>query len=121
MYLDNTDVSTTPLSPLCFFIGVQIQADPGVNSDGVVEIELNKIVSLVCQQDITSETSQELVWQRNGAAVQLKDGNRQGKSSVCVKPIYDDNGATFTCHQKQNSTVSSSVTLNVTCKSNEKE
>lgn len=116
MYPD-TDVLNTKLSPLCPPQGVQIQADPGINSDGVIEIELEKIVSLVCQQDSMSETNQELVWLRDGAAVQLKDGNKQGKSSVCVKPIYVDNGATFTCHQKQNRSISSSVTLNVTCKS----
>lgn len=95
-------------------LGVQIQATPGVNSHGVVEVELEKVVSLVCDHDAKSEASRELVWLRNGAAIQLKEGNTEGRSSVCVKPIHDDDGATFTCHQRQNSTVSSSVTLNVT-------
>ncbi|XP_075887494.1 transmembrane and immunoglobulin domain-containing protein 1 [Nelusetta ayraudi] len=95
-------------------LGVQIQADPGVNSDGVVEVELDKVVSLVCEHVVKSEAGVELVWLRNGAAIQLKEGNTENRSVVCVTPIYDDNGATFTCHQRQNSTISSSVTLNVT-------
>lgn len=95
-------------------LGVQIQADPGVNSDGVIEVELDKVVSLVCEEVVKSGAGVELAWLRNGAAVQLKEGNKENRSSVCVKPIHDDNGATFTCHQRQNSTISSSVTLNVT-------
>lgn len=74
-------------------------------------------MSLLCRHESQGGTSEELVWLRDGAAVQLKDGNKRGNSSVCVKPIHDDNGATFTCHQRQNSSVSSSVTLNVTCES----
>lgn len=116
----DADVSTTQLSPLCLSQGVQIQADPGVNSDGVVEVELDKVVSLVCEHVVKSEAGVELVWLRNGAAIQLKEGNTENRSVVCVTPIYDDNGATFTCHQRQNSTISSSVTLNVTCKSMKK-
>lgn len=111
-----------PLNPLlCVFSqGVQIQADPGVNSDGVIEVKLDEVVSLVCERVVKSEAGVELVWLRNGAAVQLKEGNTENRSVVCVTPIYDDNGATFTCHQRQNSTISSSVTLNVTCKSMKK-
>lgn len=105
-------LSPPPLSP-----GVHIQADPGVNSDGVIEIELDKVVSLLCRHESLGGASEELVWLRDGAAVQLKEGNKQGNSSVCVKPIHDDNGATFTCHQRQNSSISASVTLNVTCES----
>lgn len=65
-----------------------------------------------------SEADEELVWLRNGAMVNLMEKNKKGRSSVCVTPvIYEDNGATFTCHLSRNTTVRDSVTLHVTCES----
>ncbi|XP_035482973.2 transmembrane and immunoglobulin domain-containing protein 1 [Scophthalmus maximus] len=98
-------------------LGVHIHSDPEVSSDGVIQTELKKTVSLLCLPDSGSDTQadEELVWLRNGAVVSLKEENRKGRSSVCVTPIiHDDNGATFTCHLGGNATVSASVTLNVT-------
>ncbi|XP_029304475.1 transmembrane and immunoglobulin domain-containing protein 1 [Cottoperca gobio] len=98
-------------------LGVNIQTLPEVNSEGVIQTELEKTVSLVCQPDVGHDTQadEELVWLRNGAAVSLTEGNKKGRSSVCVTPIiYEDNGATFTCHLRKNATVTASVTLNVT-------
>uniref|UniRef100_UPI0037E74EB8 transmembrane and immunoglobulin domain-containing protein 1 n=1 Tax=Semicossyphus pulcher TaxID=241346 RepID=UPI0037E74EB8 len=96
-------------------LGVRIESDPVASSEGVIQTELDKIVSLTCLPEGSLETQEELVWLRNGAAVSLKEGNTNGRSKVCITPvIYEDNGATFTCHLKENSTVSSSVTLNVT-------
>ncbi|KAK2828649.1 hypothetical protein Q5P01_019683 [Channa striata] len=98
-------------------LGVEIQSEPDVNSEGVIQIELNQTVNLLCLSNGGSEAQadEELVWLRNGAMVSLKEGNKNGRSSVCVTPvIYEDNGATFTCQLKTNSTVGSSVTLNVT-------
>ncbi|XP_034406365.1 transmembrane and immunoglobulin domain-containing protein 1 [Cyclopterus lumpus] len=97
--------------------GVKIQSVPGVNNEGVIETELEKSVSLVCQHDGGHDTlvDEELVWLRNGAVVSLTEGNKKGRSSVCVTPvIYDDNGVTFSCHLSKNATVTASVTLNVT-------
>ncbi|XP_073334968.1 transmembrane and immunoglobulin domain-containing protein 1 [Pagrus major] len=98
-------------------LGVQIHSTPGFNSDGVIQTELEKVVSLVCQPDSSREpqTDEELVWLRNGALVGLKEGNKEGRSSVCVTPVlYADNGANFTCHLSKNATVSASIILNVT-------
>ncbi|KAF3706538.1 Transmembrane and immunoglobulin domain-containing protein 1 Precursor [Channa argus] len=98
-------------------LGVEIQSEPDVNSDGVIQIELNQTVSLLCLSNGGSEAQadEELVWLRNGVMVKLKEGNNKGRSSVCVTPvIYGDNGATFTCQLRTNATVMSSVTLNVT-------
>ncbi|KAM9348850.1 transmembrane and immunoglobulin domain-containing protein 1 [Symphorus nematophorus] len=98
-------------------LGVRIQSVPGVSSDGVIETGLKKTVSLVCQPDSSTDpqADEELVWLRNGAVVSLKEGNKEGSSSVCVSPVlHEDNGATFTCHLNKNATVSASVTLNVT-------
>nr|XP_040037087.1 transmembrane and immunoglobulin domain-containing protein 1-like [Gasterosteus aculeatus aculeatus] len=97
--------------------GVRIKSVPAVTSDGVIQTELERTVSLVCQLDAGHETpvDEELVWLRNGQAVSLTEGNKKGRSSVCVTPIiYEDNGATFTCHLSKNVTVTASVTLNVT-------
>nr|XP_046267444.1 transmembrane and immunoglobulin domain-containing protein 1 [Scatophagus argus] len=98
-------------------LGVEIQSVPDVNSDGVIKTELNKTVSLVCQLDSSHDhqANEELVWLRNGAAVSLKEGNKINHSYVCVTPIiYEDNGATFTCHLSKDATVNASVTLDVT-------
>ncbi|XP_068572599.1 transmembrane and immunoglobulin domain-containing protein 1 [Cebidichthys violaceus] len=97
--------------------GVKIQSDPEVNSEGVIQTELEKIVSLVCHSDggHEAQVDEELVWLRNGAVVSLTEENKKGHSSVCVSPvIYEDDGATFTCHLGKNATVKASVTLNVT-------
>ncbi|XP_044077774.1 transmembrane and immunoglobulin domain-containing protein 1 [Siniperca chuatsi] len=98
-------------------LGVTIQSVPEVNSEGVIQTELEKTVSLVCHADggHESQADEELVWLRNGAVVSLKEENMKGSSRVCVTPvIYEDNGATFTCHLSRNATVGASVTLNVT-------
>ncbi|CAK6953883.1 transmembrane and immunoglobulin domain-containing protein 1 [Scomber scombrus] len=90
--------------------GVKIESVPNINSEGLVLTELEKTVSLIC----SSEADEDLVWLRNGAVVNLMEGNRKGRSSVCVTPvIYEDNDATFTCHVSGNTTDRDSVTLNV--------
>ncbi|XP_020508625.1 transmembrane and immunoglobulin domain-containing protein 1 [Labrus bergylta] len=96
-------------------LGVRIESVPAVNSDGLIQMELEQSVSLVCQPEGVLETDEELVWLRNGAAVSLKEGNTKGRSQVCVTPVISgDNEATFTCHLRKNATISASVTLNVT-------
>ncbi|XP_070839645.1 transmembrane and immunoglobulin domain-containing protein 1 [Chaetodon trifascialis] len=97
--------------------GVEILSGTDVTTDGVIETELKKTVSLVCQNDSNYDPQDdgELVWLRNDAVVSLKDENKKGRSSVCVAPIiHEDNGAIFTCHLSTNTTVRASVTLNVT-------
>ncbi|XP_033955546.1 transmembrane and immunoglobulin domain-containing protein 1 isoform X2 [Pseudochaenichthys georgianus] len=95
--------------------GVTIQTVPAVDSEGVIQTELEKTVSLVCQPDGGHEADEELQWLRNGFAVHLTEENRMGNSSVCVTPVlYEDNGATFTCRRRNNATATASVTLNVT-------
>ncbi|XP_069001684.1 transmembrane and immunoglobulin domain-containing protein 1 [Embiotoca jacksoni] len=98
-------------------LGINIQSVPEVNSEGVVQVELKKTVSMVCRPDGGSDTEadEELVWLRNGALVALKEGNKKGGSSVCVTPVvHEDNEATFTCYLSRNDTFRASVTLNVT-------
>ncbi|XP_004550050.1 transmembrane and immunoglobulin domain-containing protein 1 [Maylandia zebra] len=94
-------------------LGINIQSKPAFNDEGVIQVKLNDPVSLVCTLGVT-KAEEELVWLRNDAAVLLKEGNNKNRSSLCVTPTYEDNGAKFTCHQKGNSTDQVSVTLNVT-------
>uniref|UniRef100_A0A3B5MHS8 Ig-like domain-containing protein n=1 Tax=Xiphophorus couchianus TaxID=32473 RepID=A0A3B5MHS8_9TELE len=83
-------------------------------TDGVIQTETEKIVSLVCILTGTVD-NKELEWRRNGAVIKLDDGNKENRSSVCINPvIYKDEGAKFTCQLKSNSSHSASVTLNVT-------
>lgn len=98
--------------------GVKIQSDQEISTNGVIGTELNKTVSLVCHINGSSYQNQNLVWLRNDAEISLKEGNREGRSSVCITPvIHADNGATFTCYLSKNSSSRASITLNVTCKS----
>ncbi|XP_041864459.1 transmembrane and immunoglobulin domain-containing protein 1 [Melanotaenia boesemani] len=96
-------------------LGINIQTIPDVNGDGIIEVELQKTVTLVCGLNGDTPSDEELVWLRNGAVVDLKDGNKKGRSSVCINPvIYEDNGATFACHLHANTSDKASVSLNVT-------
>ncbi|KAG7217257.1 hypothetical protein INR49_027801 [Caranx melampygus] len=93
-------------------LGVRIQSVPEVSSEGVIQTELKRSVTLLCLHDGGSETQaeEELVWLRNGAVVSLKEENKKGRSSVCVTPVlHEDNGATFTCHLSRNATVRAST------------
>ncbi|XP_029924998.1 transmembrane and immunoglobulin domain-containing protein 1 [Myripristis murdjan] len=97
--------------------GVEIESYPAVNADGFVRSELDKTVSLTCltQGGSGTQAKEELVWLRNGAQVQLMDGNKHGSSSLCVTPVTrEDNTATFTCQLKSDASVNASVTLDIT-------
>lgn len=97
--------------------GISIQIHPN-NTGGVVQTELNKTVSLICELDSEAEDDNTLVWLRNGAKINLKEENTKGLSNVCISPVvYEDNGATFSCYLHSNASVKASVTLNVTCES----
>lgn len=99
---------------------MEIQSYPAVNADGFVRSELDNTVSLTCltQGGSGTRAEEELVWLRNGAQVQLMDGNKHGSSSLCVTPVTrEDNTATFTCQLKRDANVNASVTLDITCES----
>ncbi|KAM4620347.1 transmembrane and immunoglobulin domain-containing protein 1 [Polymixia lowei] len=94
-------------------LGIKIQSNPEVNIEGLVQTELNKTVSLTCLSE-GAEAEKQLVWLRNGALVQLMEGNIYGSSSLCVTPVtHEDNAATFTCQLKGDASVNASVTLDV--------
>ncbi|KAK5613375.1 hypothetical protein CRENBAI_022820 [Crenichthys baileyi] len=94
---------------------VIIESTPASSIGGVIQTELEKTVTLVCTLQSGTHDDKELVWLRNGAAVDLKDGNKENRSSVCISPvIIEDEGATFTCHLKSNTSNKVFVTLNVT-------
>lgn len=106
--------------PLLYFLsycatqtlGIKITPTPAV-SGGIIDVEVNDIVSLVCEHQTTSDAEDdEIVWLRNGAVVKLGEENKNGRSSVCISPVItDDNDATFKCHLRNNSTLEDSVTL----------
>uniref|UniRef100_A0A3B5MHE6 Ig-like domain-containing protein n=1 Tax=Xiphophorus couchianus TaxID=32473 RepID=A0A3B5MHE6_9TELE len=79
---------------------VHIESTPKPSTDGVIQTETEKIVSLVCILTGTVD-NKELEWRRNGAVIKLDDGNKENRSSVCINPvIYKDEGAKFTCQLK---------------------
>ncbi|XP_024862085.1 transmembrane and immunoglobulin domain-containing protein 1 [Kryptolebias marmoratus] len=94
--------------------GANIQITPN-GTDGVIQATLNDTVTLVCESEGDTEDENELVWLRNGAKINLQEGNKKGSSRVCISPvIYEDKGATFSCYLHSNASVTASVTLNVT-------
>ncbi|KAM6907528.1 transmembrane and immunoglobulin domain-containing protein 1 [Xenentodon cancila] len=111
---------TAPVFLLLLFFethtyAINISSSPGANSEGVIQVQLNKTVTLVCNSGGSSEADEELVWLRNGAMVSLKEENKKVRSDLCVSPvIHEDNDATFTCHLRKNASERTSVTLNVT-------
>ncbi|XP_034033334.1 transmembrane and immunoglobulin domain-containing protein 1 [Thalassophryne amazonica] len=110
------------LSNLCFLLyctthasGVTIWSEPAFDGEGIIGTELNSAVSLICQTSPGTLSEEELVWLRNNARVSLLEGNKNGRSGVCVTPVtHEDNSATFTCYMARNASVTASVTLNVT-------
>ncbi|XP_056141471.1 transmembrane and immunoglobulin domain-containing protein 1 [Lampris incognitus] len=97
--------------------GIEIQSEPAVNAEELIRTELDKTVSLTCLSSGSAgaEQDQELVWLRNGALVNLMEGNREGQSRLCVSPVTrEDDAATFTCQMKGDASVNASVTLDVT-------
>ncbi|XP_043995705.1 transmembrane and immunoglobulin domain-containing protein 1 [Gambusia affinis] len=93
---------------------IRIDSTPIPSTEGVIQTETQETVSLLCILSGTPD-DKELVWLRNGAMIKLDDGNKENGSSVCIHPvIHEDEGATFTCQLKSNSSHSASVTLNVT-------
>ncbi|XP_054899267.1 transmembrane and immunoglobulin domain-containing protein 1 [Poeciliopsis prolifica] len=103
------------LLPFCASqTSVHIDSTPKPSTDGVIQTTTQSNVSLVCILT-GAPKDEELVWLRNGAMVKLNDENKQSGSSVCISPVIQkDEGATFTCQLKSNSSHSASVTLNVT-------
>lgn len=94
---------------------INIVSVPAPGTNGIIQTETNKTVSLVCTLQSGTHNDKELVWLRNEVQVNLKDENKENRSSVCIYPvIYEDDGATFTCHLKSNASNKASVTLNVT-------
>ncbi|XP_028840323.1 transmembrane and immunoglobulin domain-containing protein 1 isoform X2 [Denticeps clupeoides] len=70
------------------------------------------ITLLFCWVDETA--GGELQWFRNKALVDLKEGNREERSHLCVWPVTrEDNGAIFRCQLKNDASVNSSVQLEV--------
>lgn len=92
-------------------LDVDIESQPVVGAEGSIWTELDQTVSLTC----VTLAENEVEWRRNGALVQLHEGNSKGRSSLCVSPVSrEDDDATFSCQLRQDASVNASVTLNVT-------
>ena len=84
----------------------------------MVKTKLKEIVSLTCESAAREEAAMELEWLRNGVQVSLAEGNKLGRSSLCVSPVtLKDHAAIFTCQLKGDASVNASVTLDITCES----
>jgi len=92
-------------------LGVVIESPPGVGAGGSIWTELDETVSLTC----LTLAENQVEWRRNGALVQLLEGNSKGRSSLCVSPVTrEDDEAAFSCQLKGDASVNASITLNVT-------
>ena len=106
------------LSPPSPPLGLMVQSVPPVIGGDMVKTKLKEIVSLTCESAASEEAATELEWLRNGVQVSLAEGNKLGRSSLCVSPVtLEDHAAIFTCQLKGNASVNASVTLDITCES----
>ncbi|KFP75784.1 Transmembrane and immunoglobulin domain-containing protein 1, partial [Acanthisitta chloris] len=61
-----------------------------------------------------SSQAEELLWFRGDGRVDLKDGNKENISNICISPVNEsDNGVTFTCKLARDKSVQVSVILDV--------
>ncbi|KAM4700810.1 transmembrane and immunoglobulin domain-containing protein 1 isoform 1-T2 [Discoglossus pictus] len=83
-------------------------------SSFVVTSNTSTSISLKC--DAQNHTKDEtLNWYRGNRMVDVKSENSVNSSNVCIYPLTpSDNGVSFTCILKRNTTVKLSVILNVT-------
>ncbi|KGL83832.1 Transmembrane and immunoglobulin domain-containing protein 1, partial [Tinamus guttatus] len=69
--------------------------------------------SLSCLVQNNSQ-AEELLWYRGDGTVDLKAGNNENVSNICISPVSaDDNGVAFTCTLKRDESVQVSVILDV--------
>ncbi|XP_046873472.1 transmembrane and immunoglobulin domain-containing protein 1 [Hypomesus transpacificus] len=95
--------------------GLVVQSVPPVIGGDMVKTKLKEIVSLTCESAAREEAAMELEWLRNGVQVSLAEGNKLGRSSLCVSPVtLKDHAAIFTCQLKGDASVNASVTLDIT-------
>ncbi|XP_054872908.1 transmembrane and immunoglobulin domain-containing protein 1 isoform X2 [Amphiprion ocellaris] len=57
--------------------GVNIESDPVVDGEGLIQAELNNTVSLKCTVGGDTLDDEELVWLRNGLTVKLNEENKK--------------------------------------------
>ncbi|XP_036380298.1 transmembrane and immunoglobulin domain-containing protein 1 [Megalops cyprinoides] len=106
----------TVLSLLLYFsphlTAVRVVSSPQANS-GLISTEVEGTVSLTCHSEGV-ESTEELMWYRDKGLVELKDGNRVSQSSLCLSPVSKgDDGVTFTCRLRRDTSANASVQLDV--------
>ncbi|NXA35307.1 TMIG1 protein, partial [Eudromia elegans] len=105
-----------PALAICFLAHVATGVELSVNnnaSDFTLSAASGSLLSLSCLVQNNSQ-AEELLWYRGDGTVDLKAGNRENISNICIYPVtVDDNGVTFTCKLKRDQSVRVSVILDV--------
>ncbi|NWJ00643.1 TMIG1 protein, partial [Crypturellus undulatus] len=95
-----------------FFAGVDLSVNNNA-FDFTLSAVPGSLLSLSCLVENNSQ-AEELLWYRAGGTVDLKAGNKENVSNICISPVTaDDNGVAFTCKLKRNQSVQVSVILDV--------
>ncbi|XP_063813462.1 transmembrane and immunoglobulin domain-containing protein 1 [Pseudophryne corroboree] len=81
--------------------------------DDQLTLNISESANLRC--DVTSNTADEtLIWYRGTQQVNIKSENSVNTSNVCIPELTTaDNGVSFTCLLKSNTTIKRSLQLNV--------
>ncbi|NXD13247.1 TMIG1 protein, partial [Nothocercus nigrocapillus] len=92
--------------------GVELSVNNNA-SNFTLSAESGSLLSLSCLVQNNSQ-AEELLWYRGDGTVDLKAGNKENVSNICISPVTaDDNGITFTCKLKRDQSVQVSVILDV--------
>ncbi|XP_066454695.1 transmembrane and immunoglobulin domain-containing protein 1 [Eleutherodactylus coqui] len=81
--------------------------------DNQLSANLSDSATLTCK--VVNNTNDEtLIWYRGSEQVDIKSENSVNISNVCIPELaFEDNGVSFTCLLKRNTTIKRSVQLNV--------
>ncbi|XP_065588268.1 transmembrane and immunoglobulin domain-containing protein 1 [Cyrtonyx montezumae] len=101
---------------LCFLAhaatGVELSVN-NHNDDFTLITSPGSRISLSCLAQNNSQ-AEELLWYRGDNRVDLKDGNKENISNICISPVSEsDNGVAFTCRLVRDRAVQVSVLLDV--------
>ncbi|XP_025903617.1 transmembrane and immunoglobulin domain-containing protein 1 [Nothoprocta perdicaria] len=94
------------------FAGVELSVNNNA-LDFTLSAASGSVLSLSCLVQNNSQ-AEELLWYRGDGTVDLKAGNKENVSNICISPVTaDDNGVAFTCKLKRDRSVQVSVILDV--------
>ncbi|XP_040194510.1 transmembrane and immunoglobulin domain-containing protein 1 [Rana temporaria] len=83
------------------------------NSEKCFDLKVNQSQTIKCDV-VNNSNTETLIWYRGTQQVDIKPENSLNSSTVCLPAVApDDNGVSFTCLLKSDTTIKQTVQLNV--------